>query len=70
MNDNVLSNAKTYRLTFEDAVNVWLRHWNGEFQHNIAASYAVNPGRINEVLKERNYFGSKAEAVKRLPSAA
>ncbi len=70
MNDNVLSNAKTYRLTFEDAVNVWLRHWNGEFQHNIAASYAVNPGRINEVLKERTYFGSKAEAVKRLPSAA
>lgn len=60
----------TYRLSFEDAVNVWLRHWNGEFQHNIAASYAVNPGRINEVLKERTHFGSKTEAVKRLPSVA
>jgi hypothetical protein len=60
----------TYRLSFEDAVNVWLRHWNGEFQHLIAASYAVNPGRVNEVLKERLRFGSKLEASKRLPSAA
>jgi len=24
----------TYRLTFEDAVNIWLRHWNGEFQRS------------------------------------
>jgi hypothetical protein len=70
MNDNIHSKAKTYRLTVEDAVNVWLRHWNGEFQHNIAASYGVNPGRISEVLKERTHYGSKAEASKRLSSAA
>jgi hypothetical protein len=70
MNDNTYPKAKPYRLTFEDAVLVWLRHWNGEFQHNIAASYAVNPGRINEVLKERTHYGSKAEAASRLPSAA
>jgi hypothetical protein len=57
-------------LTFEDAINVWLRYWDGEFQHNIAASYAVNPGRISEVLKERTHYGSKAEASKRLSSAA
>jgi hypothetical protein len=59
-----------YRLTFEDAVNVWLRHWNGEFQHTIAASYAVNHGRVNEVLQERLHKGSKVEAFNRLAFAA
>ncbi|WGS20826.1 MULTISPECIES: hypothetical protein [unclassified Bradyrhizobium] len=53
MQDNLPSTAKPYRLTFEDAVYVWLRHWRGEYQHHIAASYNVNPGRVNEVLKER-----------------
>jgi hypothetical protein len=28
----------TYRLTFNDAVDIWLRHWAGEYQHTIAAS--------------------------------
>ncbi|MGY4574960.1 hypothetical protein [Bradyrhizobium sp. USDA 3256] len=70
MNDNATSIAKAYRLTFEDAVYVWLRHWRGEYQHHIAASYNVNPGRVNEVLKERIHFGSRAEATKRLQSAA
>jgi hypothetical protein len=61
---------KPYRLTFDDAVHVWLRHWNGEFQHDIAASYSVNPGRVNDVVKERSQFGSRAEAARRLLSAA
>ena len=52
----------TYTLTFDDAVQVWLRHWNGEFQHKIAASYGVNQGRVNEVLKERLHPGSKQTA--------
>ena len=64
----------TYRLTFEDAVNVWLRYWNGEFQHIIAASYAVNSGRVNDVLKERMHYGSYRylsgpRHVNRLPGA-
>ncbi|MEH2472990.1 putative XRE-type DNA-binding protein [Nitrobacteraceae bacterium AZCC 2161] len=46
-------------LTFDDAVDVWLRHWSGEFQHNIAAAHGVNQGRVNEVLKERLHIGSK-----------
>lgn len=66
----MLKKHTTYRLTFEDAVNIWLRYWSGEFQHNIAASYAVNPGRVNEVLKERTHHGSKAIAASLLPSAA
>jgi hypothetical protein len=62
MNDN---NLPSYKLTFEDAVSVWVRHWNGEFQNRIAASFDVNPGRVNEVLKERVHLGSKAAALKK-----
>jgi hypothetical protein len=43
----------------DDAVDMWLRHWHGEFQHTIAASYGVNQGRLNEVLKEKLHVGSK-----------
>jgi hypothetical protein len=50
------------RLSFNDAVNVWLRYWAGEFQHHIAASYCVNPGRVSEVLKRRKHVGSELEA--------
>jgi hypothetical protein len=51
-----------YRLTFDDAVNIWLRHWNGEYQHQIAASYGVNQGRVNEVLKGHKYSLAKVLA--------
>jgi hypothetical protein len=54
----------SYQLTFDDAVNIWLRHWRGEFQHKIAADYGVNQGRINDVLKERLHTGSKHAASK------
>ena len=37
----------TYRLTFNDAVDIWLRHWAGEYQHTIAARYDVSQGRVN-----------------------
>lgn len=50
------------RLTFEDAIDVWLKHWGGEFQHQIAAFFGVNQGRINEVLKERTHIGSRHRA--------
>jgi hypothetical protein len=49
----------TYTLTFDDAVDVWLRYWSGEFQHKIAASCGVNQGRVNAVLKERLHIGSR-----------
>ena len=52
----------TYRLMFNDAVNIWLRHWAGEYQHTIAASYDVNRARVNDVLNERLHTGSKAVA--------
>ncbi|MBR1247549.1 hypothetical protein JQ609_11445 [Bradyrhizobium sp. AUGA SZCCT0169] len=70
MQNNATEKLKPYRLAYEDAINVWLRYWHGEFQHNIAASYGVNPGRVNDVLKERAHYGSKAAAAVRLETAA
>lgn len=70
MQNSTTTKLKPYRLAYEDAINVWLRYWHGEFQHNIAASYGVNPGRVNEVLKERMHYGSKAAAAARLQGAA
>ena len=49
----------TRRLTFEDAVEIWKRFWNGEYQHRIAAAFDVNPGRISEVIKGRKFPGSR-----------
>ena len=58
-----------YQLTFSDAVDVWLRYWAGEYQHDIAASYGVNQGRINEVLKEHRHLGSKKVAASKKSAA-
>jgi predicted XRE-type DNA-binding protein len=54
----------SYRLTFDDAVQVWLRHWSGEIQSRIAASFDVNQGRVNEVLKGHRHAGSKTVALR------
>ena len=51
------------RLSLEDAITVWLRHWSGEFQNRIAAAFDVNPGRVNDVLKGRKYSESRAAAL-------
>ena len=56
----------SYRLTFDDAVTIWRRVWNGEFQNRIAASYDVNPGRVNEVVKELLHQGSREVAAAKL----
>jgi hypothetical protein len=56
-------NGKT-ALTRADAIEVWQMHWNGMFQHHIAQRFGVNPGRVNEVLKERRHVGSREEAAK------
>lgn len=61
-------NEPPYRLTFDDAVEVWRRHWAGEYQHHIAAAFGVNPGRVNDVLKYRKHVGSEEAA--RAASAA
>jgi len=51
-----------YRITLDDALDVWSRHWSGEYQHHIAASYGVNPGRVNDVIKGRKHPESEGIA--------
>jgi len=50
------------KLTFEDATEIWKLRAEGLFQHQIAAQFDVNPGRINEILKERKHPGSRHAA--------
>jgi hypothetical protein len=57
-----------YQLTSDDAVEIWLRHFRGEYQHHIAAHFSVNPGRVSEILKERKHLGSKSAALSQLKS--
>ena len=64
------SKSTAYRLTFDDAVHIWIRTWSGEFQHRIAASFDVNPGRVSEVLKERTHIGSRLAALAKFKGAA
>lgn len=68
--EHTIPKPKPYRLTFDDAVDVWLRHWRGEYQHHIGAVYGVNPGRVNDVLKERVHFSSRTVAADKARSAA
>ncbi|MBO1019102.1 hypothetical protein IPV08_03855 [Methylobacterium sp. SD274] len=56
------------RLSPEDAIVVWLRHWSGEFQNRIAAFFDVNPGRVNEVLKGQLHPESRSAALARRSS--
>jgi hypothetical protein len=57
-------------LTFDDAVEVWKRHFLGERQHHIAQAFDVNQGRISEILKERRHTGSRAVAQSQNPADA
>ncbi|MCK1424201.1 hypothetical protein IVB15_24945 [Bradyrhizobium sp. 182] len=58
------------KFTFEEAVDVWLRRWAGQFQHEIAAAYVINVRAINHVLKEVSHVGSKEEAARRMGRTA
>jgi hypothetical protein len=47
---------------FDEAVDVWLRYWSGQLQHDIAHDYRINAGRVSEVLTEKAHIGSKQVA--------
>jgi len=53
---------KTPKLSFDDAVQVWLMRWSGMYQHDIAAHFAENQGRISEILTGKRYLGSETAA--------
>lgn len=61
---------ETYGLTFDDAIYVWLRHWQGEYPHHIAASYSTSADQVTAVLDERAHVGSRAAAARLLAPAA
>jgi hypothetical protein len=56
-------NSPSRSLTFEDAVCVWRFRKAGWYQHQIAAYFGCNPGRINEILKEKRFQGSRNAAL-------
>jgi hypothetical protein len=45
-------------LTFENAKEVWRRYRAGEYQHQIAAFFKVNQGRISEIITGKSHPGS------------
>lgn len=51
------------RLAFDDAVEIWKRHFLGEAQHHIAQAFGVNQGRVSEILKEKRHLGSRQAAL-------
>lgn len=50
-------------LTFDEAVQVWLLHFDGWIQSDIAAYFPTNFGRITDILKERKHTGSRQAAM-------
>ena len=65
--DNIPRKTK---FTFEEAIDVWLRRWTGQFQHEIAAAYIINVRAVNHVLKEVTHVGSKQVAEARFDKSA
>ena len=58
------------QFTFEQAVDVWMRHFSGKYQHQIAAAYVINVRAVNHVLKEKTHVGSKQIAEARFSKSA
>ena len=61
--DNIPRKTK---FTFEEAVDVWLRHFSGQYKHQIAAAYVINVRAVNHVLKEKTHIGSRQVAEARM----
>lgn len=49
-------------LTFTQAIHVWIMHWKGEQQQDIAARLGTNQLRVDAVLNERQHVGSRERA--------
>ena len=64
------NNPRKTKFTFEEAVDVWLRHLAGQFQHEIAAAYIINVRAVNHVVKEKTHIGSKQVAEARFSKSA
>lgn len=49
-------------VTFDMAIQFWLYRWSGMNQHDIAAHFGVNQGRVSEVLGGSRQPGSESSA--------
>ncbi|MDO5704344.1 MAG: hypothetical protein Q4G49_04630 [Paracoccus sp. (in: a-proteobacteria)] len=59
MNKNFRPSRK---LSFDDAVKIWVMRWGGEIQSRIAATFDVNQGRVSEVLSGKLHPQSEETA--------
>ena len=57
--------APSYSLTYEDAIKIHGMIMQGMKQHDIAAKFGVNQGRISEINTGKRFPGSKEDALKR-----
>ena len=46
------------QFTFEQAVDVRMRHFSSQYQHQIAAAYVINVRAVNHVLKEKTHLAA------------
>ncbi len=53
----------SYSLTFDDAIEIWLLHWQGHFKQRISGHFDVNVRRVYEVLNEETHIGSREAAL-------
>lgn len=54
------------RLCFDDAIVIWRKLLNKEFQNRIAAEFDVNPARVAEIKKGLRFPGSREAALRQL----
>lgn len=54
----------SHQLTFDEAVEVWLLWWDGEYKNRIAARFDVNVWRVYDVKNGKLHPGSQAIAQK------
>ena len=53
----------TRRLTFDDAIQIWIRRWLGDESQAIILHYKQNPLRVYEVWWEEKFIGSRITAM-------
>lgn len=52
------------KLSFDDAIQVWIGLWRGDFKHRLAQRFEVNVARIYDVKNGKLHPGSEAAARK------
>ncbi|HET6320435.1 MAG TPA: hypothetical protein VFF87_00125 [Hyphomicrobium sp.] len=50
------------KLTYEDAIDIWVRFWIGDERHKIVRDYDQNPMRVYEIWWEEKFRGSRQDA--------